>query len=44
MTHLFKRDLSYLIKAISTSTPGAAETEKPVVEEEEVGVREDDDV
>ena len=37
MTHLFKRDLSHLIKAISNSSSGPKETSKPA-EEEQVGV------
>ncbi|KAK8825506.1 hypothetical protein WA577_000679, partial [Blastocystis sp. JDR] len=35
MTHLFKRDLSHLIKAISNSSSGPKETSKPAEEEEE---------
>lgn len=42
MTHLFKRDLSHLIKAISNSSSGPKETSKPA-EEEEVGVGEETD-
>ena len=42
MTHLFKRDLSHLIKAISNSSSGPKETSKPA-EEDEVGVGEETD-